>query len=145
MRPLPVDRTFRRTRPIPPGGHPKNYNFDWRRGRVLVDHQIVYISSGRGWFESRGVGRRRIESGDAFVLFPGVWHRYAPDRKTGWDEHWVGFDGETARRRLVHNCFFSPRAPMLRVACEDAMLACSTPSWRRSRLHSPRSSRCWQD
>ena len=105
----------------PPGGHPKNYNFDWRRGRVLADHQVVYISSGRGWFESRGVGRRRIESGDAFLLFPGVWHRYAPDRKTGWDEHWVGFDGETARR-LVRNRFFSPRSPVLRVAREDAML-----------------------
>lgn len=105
----------------PPGGHPKDYNFDWRLGRVLVDHQVVYISSGRGWFESRGVGRRRIESGDAFLLFPGVWHRYAPDRETGWDEHWIGFDGETARR-LVQNGFFSPRSPVLRVGREETVL-----------------------
>ncbi|MFZ2639667.1 MAG: AraC family transcriptional regulator [Verrucomicrobiia bacterium] len=105
----------------PPGGHPKDYNFDWRHGRVLADYQVVYISSGRGWFESRDIGRRRIESGDAFLLFPGVWHRYAPDRKTGWNEHWTGFDGETARR-LVRNGFFSPRNPVLRVVHEDAVL-----------------------
>ena len=104
----------------PPGGHPKNYNFNWRRGRVLADHQIVYISSGRGWFESRDTGRRRVESGDVFLLFPGVWHRYAPDRKTGWDEQWVGFDGATARR-LVRSGFFSPGAPLLHVGHEEAV------------------------
>ncbi len=75
----------------PPSLHPRNYNFDWQHGRVLMDHQVVYISRGRGWFESHGTGRRRIESGDAFLLFPGLWHRYRPDRQTGWDEHWVGF------------------------------------------------------
>ena len=105
----------------PPGGHPKDYNFDWRRGRVLADYQLVYISSGRGWFESRGVGRRRIESGDAFLLFPGVWHRYTPDRKTGWDEHWLGFEGDTVRR-LMKNGFFSRRTPILRVTREDVLL-----------------------
>ncbi|MBI5396633.1 MAG: AraC family transcriptional regulator [Verrucomicrobia bacterium] len=120
----------------PPGGHPKNYDFDWRRGRVLADHQVVYISSGRGWFESRGVGRRRIESGDAFLLFPGVWHRYAPDRRTGWDEHWVGFDGEMARR-LVRNRFFSPRAPVVRVAREDAALGVFNSIMDAIKTHQP--------
>jgi AraC-like DNA-binding protein len=104
----------------PPGGHPKNYNFDWRHGRVLADHQVVYISSGRGWFESRDTGRRRVESGDVFLLFPGVWHRYAPDRKTGWDEQWIGFDGATARRQ-VRNGFFAPGEPVLRVGHEEAV------------------------
>ena len=28
------------------------------------------------------------------LLFPGVWHRYAPAMETGWYEHWIGFDGE---------------------------------------------------
>jgi len=105
----------------PPVGHPKDYDFDWRHGRVLSDHQIVYISSGRGWFESRGVGRRPIESGDAFLLFPGVWHRYAPDPGTGWDEHWVGFAGETASR-IVRNGFVSPGSPVLRIPLEEAAL-----------------------
>ncbi len=105
----------------PPDGHPRDYSFDWRHGRVLADHQIIYISSGRGWFESRGTGRRAIESGDVFLLFPGVWHRYAPDPATGWDEHWVGFAGETAVR-LVRNGFFARRTPVLRVAREEAVL-----------------------
>lgn len=105
----------------PPGGHPKDYAFDWRHGRVLPDHQVIYISSGRGWFESRDTGRRPIESGDVFLLFPGVWHRYAPDPATGWDEHWVGCAGETASRLLRHG-FFSPGEPVLRIAREEAVL-----------------------
>src|SRR5262249_1541432 len=36
----------------PPKGHPKRYDFDWAHGRILHDHQAVYISKGRGWFES---------------------------------------------------------------------------------------------
>ena len=105
----------------PPGGHPKDYAFDWRQGRVLADHQVIYISSGRGWFESRGTGRRPIESGDVFLLFPGVWHRYAPDPATGWDEHWVGCAGEIVTRLLRHG-FFSAGEPVLRIAREDSLL-----------------------
>jgi AraC-like DNA-binding protein len=46
-----------------------------------------------------------------FLLFPGVRHRYRPDFRTGWDEHWVVFDGDIPRR-LVKSGVFSPSEPV---------------------------------
>jgi AraC-like DNA-binding protein len=30
------------------------------------------------------------------VVFPGVWHRYAPDPKSGWTEQWIELQGRAA-------------------------------------------------
>lgn len=109
----------------PVAGHPKGYNFDWSKGRVLDCHALVYISRGRGSFESRQSARQPIEAGQVIFLFPGVWHRYRPDTKTGWDEHWVGFDGDVARR-WVKNKFFSPRTPVFRPGQEEKWLTLFT-------------------
>src|ERR1039458_1135422 len=68
----------------PPSGHPKGYAFDWQHGRILDEFVIVYISSGRGRFESEPDFSATIEPGHAFLLLPGVWHRYASDLETGW-------------------------------------------------------------
>ena len=104
----------------PPRGHPGGYHFDWKRGRVLREHQFVYISAGEGVLEMAR-SRWRITPGQAFILFPGAWHRYRPDARTGWSEHWVGCDGPVVRR-LVRHGFFSPQRPVLRVREEDLLL-----------------------
>jgi len=106
----------------PLAGHPKGYNFDWSKGRILDCHALVYISHGCGSFESRQSTRQPIEAGQVIFLFPGVWHRYRPDAETGWDEHWVGFDGDVARR-WVKNKFFSPRSPLFKPGQEEKWLA----------------------
>jgi AraC-like DNA-binding protein len=106
----------------PPAGHPKSFAFDWSRGRILDSFALVYISGGGGKFESRPSGPVQVESGFAFLLFPGVWHRYAPDLHTGWHEHWIGFEGDTARQWLKHR-FISARQPVLKVHPEDAVRA----------------------
>src|SRR5580704_3668749 len=82
----------------PPCGHPKGYAFDWQHGRVLDGFALVYISSGCGKFESKPKTSVPIEPGHAFLLFPGVWHRYTPGPETGWREHWIGFNGDYAGR-----------------------------------------------
>jgi AraC-like DNA-binding protein len=105
----------------PPRGHPGAYQFDWRKGRVLQEYQVVYISAGHGRLET-GRQQWRIEAGSAFVLHPGVWHRYRPDPGTGWSEHWVGCDGPVMRS-LVRHGFFSARKPVQRVRDEDLLLA----------------------
>jgi len=111
--------------PYPPSGHPKGYSFDWSKGRILETHALVYISRGRGSFESRQSDPQPIEAGQVIFLFPGVWHRYRPDAETGWDEHWVGFDGDVARR-WVKNKFFSPRAPVFKPGQEEKWLTLFT-------------------
>ena len=104
----------------PPRGHPGGYHFDWKRGRILREYQFVYISAGEGVLEMAR-SRWRITPGQAFILFPGAWHRYRPDTRTGWSEHWVGCDGPVVRR-LVRHGFFSPQRPVLRVREEDLLL-----------------------
>jgi len=108
--------------PYPPGGHPKGYAFDWQHGRILEGFALLYISSGRGTFESESKFSAIIEPGHAFLLFPRIWHRYKPDPKTGWHEHWIGFDGEIARRWLRHK-FISKKNPVVKVNAEDTVLA----------------------
>lgn len=109
----------------PAAGHPKGYNFDWAKGRVLDCHALVYISHGRGSFESRQNPKQRIEAGQVILLFPGTWHRYRPDVETGWDEHWIGFDGDVARR-WVRNKFFTPRLPVFKPGQEEKWLTLFT-------------------
>lgn len=106
----------------PSGGHPKGYAFDWQHGRILDRFALLYISSGRGKFEAKSDISLPIEAGHAFLLFPGVWHRYAPDPETGWQEHWVGFDGDMARRWLRHR-FISTKKPVIKVHAEETVLA----------------------
>jgi AraC-like DNA-binding protein len=103
--------------PYPPHRHPDAYHFDWKKGRSLDEYQVVYITRGRGVFEARGVRKRAVEAGEAFVLFPGVWHRYAPDTRTGWDEQWIGFNGAIAER-LMRSPFFPHKRPVLHIGLD---------------------------
>jgi AraC-like DNA-binding protein len=120
----------------PPPGHPEPYRSVWDPGRVLPDHQLVYISKGSGWFHAKKQPRRRIEAGNVMLLFPGVWHRYAPDPETGWDEHWIGFEGEIPRR-LRRNGFFSIENPVLKASREDELLAIFSEIMEAVRTNQP--------
>jgi AraC-like DNA-binding protein len=76
--------------PYPPQRHPDDHHFDWARGRILNAYQIVLISEGRGRLEYGRPGQQvDVGAGAAFLLFPGVWHRFAPEPATGWTEHWI--------------------------------------------------------
>ncbi|WP_460545047.1 AraC family transcriptional regulator [Echinicola sediminis] len=92
----------------PSKGHPGSYMFTWQNGRVLNEFHFVLITDGEGVFESKETGRKKIVNGDGFLLFPGVWHRYMPLKKTGWTERWVGFSGPIAKQ-FMSNGFFSPK------------------------------------
>jgi AraC-like DNA-binding protein len=77
----------------PPPGHPADHVFEWERGRVLGACQVVFIAEGSGVFESRAAGLVPVTAGTAIIVLPGVWHRYAPDAKTGWTELWIELQG----------------------------------------------------
>ena len=92
-------------KPYPPRGHPADHDFNWETGRVLQGFQIVFVSKGKGRFESRYVRLRPIQAGDILLVFPSVWHRYEPDPLTGWMERWVELDGPAVRRILGAGVF----------------------------------------
>lgn len=96
--------------------HPSGYFYTWKNGRVLDDYQILIATEGKGLIETRSAGRLRIRKGDAIILFPGEWHRYRPDKKTGWTTSWIGLKGDHALRLM--NAFFSPEHPVF--ALKDA-------------------------
>lgn len=94
--------------------HPSPYLYVWEKGRVFSEYQFLAITRGRGILETATCPHLEIAAGDLFILFPGEWHRFRPDAETGWDENFVGFDGDYARHLM--QSFFAPGEPVLRGA-----------------------------
>jgi AraC-like DNA-binding protein len=92
--------------------HPASHHLTWNRGRTLNDYYIIFISKGKGKYESALTKPSDVVAGTCFFLYPGVWHRYKPDPKSGWEEFWVGFNGFYIER-LMANGFFDRKDPMV--------------------------------
>ena len=104
-------------------GHPEDHEFTWEKGRRLAACTFVYITAGRGTFDSEASGAVSVEAGSVFLVFPNVWHRYRPDPLTGWDEYWVECEGELLAS-AVQRCGMNPATPVMRVGHDDALLRC---------------------
>jgi AraC-like DNA-binding protein len=101
-------------RPYPPPRHPQDHALDWTHGRVLPAFQLVVLQAGEGQFDSEPSGLRRVRKSEGFLLFPGIRHRYRPNPKTGWTEHWFELDGPLVGKWL-DACGFDPAEPILRL------------------------------
>ncbi len=99
--------------PYPPDQHPSLYHFNWATGRTLPEFGLLLVTQGQGLFETRKTGKVALASGQAIVLFPGVWHRYRPDPMTGWSERWVQFNG-TFIHTLLEQKLITPETAVLR-------------------------------
>ncbi len=84
----------------PPKGHPDNFSFNVAQGRVINSYQLIYISRGRGQFFKSPKESTEIRQGDMILLRPGVWHSYKPAPETGWQEYWIGFNGDIMKMRF---------------------------------------------
>ncbi len=104
--------------PYPPQNHPSQYLFSTERGRVLGEYQLLYLVGGKGQFASAGWRETEIREGQMFLLFLGEWHSYRPDPQTGWDEYWIGFEGEYMDKRTAHG-FFSRQKPVFNVGLHE--------------------------
>lgn len=97
---------------------PSHHYFHWSVGRRLSDYQVLYITKGKGIFESEITGTRKINAGDVFILFPGIWHRFKPDEDSGWDEFWVEFNGDLIKHYRSKE-FLSPENPVITVGIQE--------------------------
>lgn len=104
----------------PSSSHPSEYFFTWEEGRILNEFQINFITEGTGILENK-YGVFPLKQGSIFITFPGVWHRYKPNLKTGWSENYVGFDGEMARK-LISKPQFSPNEPVFNFGIKEELL-----------------------
>ena len=115
---------FQHVRPgesYPLSTHPEGYRFQENRRRIINEYQLYYITRGAGYFESASCSRTRIEAGMMFMLFPGEWHSFAPDPETGWDDHWVGFNGSFMDDK-IRNGFFTFRNCVFKVGVNESMI-----------------------
>lgn len=105
----------------PPDGHPNGYNFIWEKGRILNEYQIIYITDGYGTFETREK-QYAISPGTIINLCPNIWHRYSPDPKTGWTEHYIGFQGNLAKNFIMDEYSNYANKPVVYIGFQDKVL-----------------------
>src|SRR5208283_2422511 len=111
--------------PYPPHkeGHPQPFR-SVAVGRTLTEYQIIYITKGRGVFESNH-RTHVVVPGSIMIVFPGVPHFYKPEYEVGWSEYWVGFKGPYVDT-LCQQGFLSPRKPLYEVGLQNSLLAIYT-------------------
>jgi len=100
--------------------HPKSFK-SVAVGRVLSEYQVIYITKGSGFFETKGL-RLSVNAGSIMLLFPGVAHVYKPAYDIGWTEYWVGFRGPYADK-LQGNGFISPDKPLYDIGLRSDIVA----------------------
>lgn len=101
--------------------HPETYDFKPQNGRILDEFQIVYITEGRGFFESQSTAQQEVEAGTAILLFPGEQHNYAPNKQQGWCEYWIGFRGRQAEQ-IMSAEFFSPKEALVKIGLSNSLI-----------------------
>jgi AraC-like DNA-binding protein/quercetin dioxygenase-like cupin family protein len=101
--------------------HPESHALTWDRGRILSDYYIVLITKGKGVFGAANVQPTEVSAGKCFFLFPGIWHRYKPDPRSGWEEYWVGFNGYYIQQ-LMRGEHFSSDKPFIDISSNKEIL-----------------------
>lgn len=94
-----------------------NY-YEVRKTRVINDFQLMYIIDGEGIFTSKHCQRTELKKGDIFILFPGEWHMYYPNPKTGWKAYWIWFNGKTIQDSF-ENKFITLDKPVYSIGTSD--------------------------
>ena len=105
----------------PSTDHPKSYYFNPQKGRVLSEYQFVYISKGKGVFESESTKKRAIAKGQIMILFPGQWHSYQPLKDIGWNEYYIGFEGSIIDS-IIKKSFISSQNQVLDVGTSEELV-----------------------
>jgi AraC-like DNA-binding protein len=119
----------------PPEGFPETYSFDYKKGRILNEFQLVYLTKGSGEFAS-STGKTEVKEGDLFMLFPKEWHTYKPSAKAGWEVYWVGFRGANAEQLLTKG-FFSKSSPVIRAGYREDLVSLFQQIIREAQQETP--------
>ena len=123
--------------PYPTRGHAEGYYFNTAKGRRLDEYQLLYMTEGRGVFRSENMTAEvALKAGDAFLLFPGVWHTYQPSMETGWSCYWIGFKGTDIQAR--HRAgFLDIDTPIFHVGYSAELIRLYDEAMSLARLEAP--------
>ena len=101
--------------------HPSHHRFNHKNGRKLHEYALVYITGGRGVYQSEKAGLVQVKGGSAILVVRGEKHIYHPDPETGWTEYWIGFDGPVIRN-LAAKGVFTPLKPVFNIGYNETMI-----------------------
>ncbi|MEI8228450.1 MAG: AraC family transcriptional regulator [Planctomycetota bacterium] len=121
---------------VPKRHHPAGHFYVWEAGRVLSEYGVLYVTRGRGEFDSQGTGLIGLQAGDAVILLPGVWHRYRPHKDTGWGSYWLHFHGSTPDRLRTAG-LLAPERAVVSVGLDEPLLQSFTTVLDGLRAESP--------
>ncbi|MCD8080820.1 MAG: AraC family transcriptional regulator [Bacteroides sp.] len=107
--------------PYPLKDHPTGYFFNAKKGRILREYQLVYITKGRGLFTSETTPEKQVCKGRLMMLFPGQWHTYYPFMQTGWNEYYIGFEG-TIIDHIIKGSFLTKENQILEVGLNEELV-----------------------
>jgi AraC-like DNA-binding protein len=88
--------------------------------RTLQEYQLVYITQGGGTFASDDTREQALCKGELVILFPGQWHRYRPDPKSGWIAYYIRVEGSVLDN-LVHNGFLVRHSQVLNIGMNEEL------------------------
>ncbi|MGD8782197.1 MAG: AraC family transcriptional regulator [Ignavibacteria bacterium] len=71
--------------------------------------------------KQKKTGKKKVSAGDIMLLFPGIWHRYQPNSKTGWKEYWISFNGRQPeifrKNEILHE-----NNPVIEVGLDETLI-----------------------
>lgn len=107
--------------PYPLPNHPDGYFFSASKGRILNEYQFVYITEGSGVLTINSSEVYQVSQGHLILLFPGQWHSYHPTVECGWNEYYIGFEGEIIEN-IVNNSFLTKENQILDVGLNEELV-----------------------
>lgn len=107
--------------PYPPIAQKTKYFISENSGRTLEEFQLLYITEGSGTLQTAHLKKTRIEAGDMFLIFPGEWHNYRPNKKTGWTEYWIAFNGSFPKQWIEYE-IISTKNPILHAGVKEELI-----------------------
>ncbi len=106
---------------FPPAGHPKEYNYNPKHGRILQDYGMIYFTEGEGYFSSNHIKRHKLKEGSLIFIFPNEWHSYEPVPDIGWKVYWMHFKGYYPDM-LIKNNFFTAEEPVFEIGLNETLI-----------------------
>lgn len=107
--------------PYPLSEHPSGYYFNVQKGRILREYQFVYITKGKGYISFVPGEEIELNKGRIFIIFPGQWHTYHPTPDSGWNEYYIGFEGQLIDCILENN-FIAKENQILEVGFNEELV-----------------------
>ena len=82
---------------------------------------MVYIPTGAGVLETKEA-TYKVSSGDMLMIYYDEWHRYKPNSSEGWEEYWIGFEGDFFEESIKLEIFPEKKSYVKRLGYKEEII-----------------------